>query len=235
VSAPSGPARNRVDPFGDVVAAPGLGAWMGNRGRLHDGAGSRDVRRHHVGRAWITCALNFRGRRVRQWDPGHYTPLFFLDEATALAAGHRPCAECRRADYTRFRDLVAAAHRTTHLPATGLDRLLHEERWDTRRRTRRLHAYAWGDLPDATFVLLASGPAVVRGDDLLAWQPDNTYAASALERPRTGTASVITPPSSVEALRAGYPVQVGPFSPVDQAAAGPGDAQASPSSSREKA
>lgn len=226
MSAPDGPARNRVDPFGDVVAAPGLGAWMGNRGRLHDGAQRRDVRRHHVGRAWITCALDFRGRRVRQWDPGHYTPLFFLDEALALAAGHRPCAECRRGDYTRFRDLVAGAHRTAHLPATGLDRLLHEERWDSRRRTRRLHAYAWADLPVGSYVLLASGPALVRGDDLLAWQPDNTYAASALERPRSGTASVITPPSSVEALRAGYPVQVGRPASV---------AQASPSSSSEKA
>lgn len=225
-STSSGPARNRVDPFGEVVAAAGLGTFMGNRGRLHDGAGGREVRRHHVGRAWITCLLDFRGRRVRQWDPGHYTPLFFLDEALALAAGHRPCAECRRADYTRFRDLVAAEHRTSHLPAAGLDRLLHDERWDSRRRTRRLHAYAWDEVPDGAFVLLERGPAVVTDTALLPWQPDNTYAASPVERPRTGTATVITPPSSVAALRAGYPVQV----------ARPGTgSQASPSSSSEKA
>jgi len=121
---------------------------MGNRGRLHDGAGTRDVRRHHVGRAWITCALDFRGRRVRQWDPKRYTPLFFLDEAVALAAGHRPCAECRRPAFNQFRDLVGAARGIGHLPAPGLDQLLHDERWDARRRTRRLHSYAWDDVPD---------------------------------------------------------------------------------------
>jgi hypothetical protein len=170
--------------------------------------------------------LDFRGRRVRQWDPGHYTPLFFLDEAVALAAGHRPCAECRRDDFQRFRDLVAALHRTSHLPAPGLDRLLHDERWDPRRRTRRLHAYAWGDVPNATFVLLDSGPAVVVGDGLLPWRPDNAYAASPVERPLAGTATVITPPSSVEALRAGFAAQIGRR---------PGGPQASPSSSREKA
>ena len=104
------PARNRVTPLGEVVAAPGRGAFMGNRGRLHEGAGTRDVRRHHVGRAWITCVLDFRDRRVAQWHPHHYTPLFLLDEPLALAAGHRPCAECRRADFNRFRDLVAEAH-----------------------------------------------------------------------------------------------------------------------------
>jgi hypothetical protein len=220
------PARNRVDPLGDVVAAPGRGDLMGNRGRLHDGAGTRGVRRHHVGRAWITCLLEFRDRRVRQWDPSHYTPLFFLDEALALAAGHRPCAECRRADFGRFRDLVAASHRTTHLPAPGLDRLLHDERWDPRRRTRRLHAYAWGDVPDGTYVLLGSGPAVVTNGGLLPWLPDNTYAATPVERPRGGIATVITPPSSVEALRAGFEVRVGRR---------PGGPQASPSSSSEKA
>jgi hypothetical protein len=226
VSGPDAPARNRVDPLGDVVAAPGRGDLMGNRGRLHDGAGTRGVRRHHVGRAWITCLLEFRDRRVRQWDPSHYTPLFFLDEALALAAGHRPCAECRRADFGRFRDLVAASHRTTHLPAPGLDRLLHDERWDPRRRTRRLHAYAWGDVPDGTYVLLGSGPAVVTNGGLLPWLPDNTYAATPVERPRGGIATVITPPSSVEALRAGFEVRVGRR---------PGGPQASPSSSSEKA
>ena len=220
------PARNRVDPFGNVVAAPGRGDLMGNRGRLHDGAGTRDVRRHHVGRAWITCLLDVRDRRVRQWDPSHYTPLFFLDEALALAAGHRPCAECRRADFGRFRDLVAVAHRTTRLPAPGLDRLLHDERWDARRRTRRLHAYAWGDLPDGTYVLLGSGPAVVTSGGLLPWLRDNTYAAAPVERPRVGIATVITPPSSVEALRGGFEVHVGRR---------PGGPQASPSSSSEKA
>jgi hypothetical protein len=197
---------------------------MGNRGRLHDGDGTRDVRRHHVGRAWITCVLEFRGRRAAQWDAGHYTPLFFLDEPVALAAGHRPCAECRRADFTRFSDLVAAVHGLAHLSAPDLDRLLHEERWDAARRTRRLHAYAWGDLPDGAYVLLDSGPAVVDGGGLLPWLPANAYAVSPLPRPPRGAATVITPPSSVEALARGFPVRIG----RERA-----EPQASPSSSSE--
>jgi hypothetical protein len=198
------PARNRVSPLGDVVAAPGRGTFMGNRGRLHDGAASRDVRRHHVGQAWITCLLDFRGRRVAQWHPHRYTPLFFLDEPLALAAGHRPCAECRRADYTRFRDLVAEAHGREHLSAPDLDRLLHDERWDSSSRTRRLHEYAWSDLPDGAFVVVDAGPAKVQGGALHVWQPDNTYAAATVPRATSGTASVVTPPSSLAALRAGY-------------------------------
>jgi hypothetical protein len=177
---------------------------MGNRGRLHEGAGSRDVRRHHVGRAWITCVLEFRGRRAAQWHPHHYTPLFFLDEAVALAAGPRPCAECRRSDFSRYRDLVAAAHGVGHLSAPHLDRLLHDERWDAAGRTRRLHAYAWGDLPEGAFVLLDAGPAVVAGEALRPWLPDNSYADATVPRPSTGTATVVTPPSSLAALRAGY-------------------------------
>jgi hypothetical protein len=205
------PAANRVTPLGEVVAAPGRGSWMGNRGRLHDGAGTRQVRRHHVGRAWITCVLDFRDRRVVQWHPGRYTPLFFLDEAVALAAGHRPCAECRRADYLRFRDLVAAGLGVDRLAAPELDRLLHEERWDSRHRARRLHAAAWPDLPDGAFVLLDAGPARVAGERLVPWRADNSYASTdaAVARPTRGTATVVTPPSSLDALRRGYPVQVG--------------------------
>ena len=91
------PARNRVTPSGKIVSAAGRGAWMGNRGRLHRG---HEIVRNHQSKAWITCLLEFKGRHAPQWAPNHYTQLFFLDEALALAAGHRPCAECRRADYT---------------------------------------------------------------------------------------------------------------------------------------
>lgn len=207
------PARNRVSPLGDVVAAPGRGAWMGNRGRLHDGSGTREVRRHHVGRAWITCALAFGNRRVRQWDLGHYTPLFFLDETVSFAAGHRPCAECRRPAFTAFRDLVAEVAGTGRLSAPELDRLLHDERWDPARRGRRLHAYAWADLPDGAFVLLDDGPALVAGAGLVPWRPDNTYAARPVPRPGIGRARLVTPPSSAAALRRGYPAQVGAAAP----------------------
>lgn len=98
------PAQNRVTPWGDIVSSPLRGAWMGNRGRLHDESGARLVVRQHQTHSWITCVLSFKDRHAPQWDPHHYTPLFFLDEAVALAAGHRPCAECRRADFLAYQD-----------------------------------------------------------------------------------------------------------------------------------
>jgi len=211
------PARNRVSPLGDIVAATGRGTWMGNRGRLHEGRGTRDVVRHHQSRAWITCALDFWGRRVAQWEPGHYTPLFFLDEAVALAAGHRPCAECRRPAYREFRDAAARHLGTARLLAPQLDRVLHEQRWDGVTRGRRLHELAWRDLPEGAFVLASSAgepassaraPALVRDDHLRRWLPDNSYG-DRVPRPRRGTATVITPPATLAVLRAGYPVQLG--------------------------
>ena len=201
------PARNRVSPLGEVVAAPGRGAWMGNRGRLHEGAGTRDVVRNHQTKAWITCALTFWDRRVAQWEPGHYTPLFFLDEAVALSAGHRPCAECRRPAYREFIGVVSEARGVQRLLATELDRLLHQERWDPATRTRRLHEATWTALPTGAFVLLDDGPGLVADEHVTLWQSDNTYGRR-LPRPRSGTVTLVTPPSTVEALRGGYPVQI---------------------------
>ncbi len=206
------PAQNRASPLGEVVAATGRGAWMGNRGRLHEGSGSRVVVRHHQSRAWITCVLSFRGRRAAQWDPHHYTPLFFLDEAVSFAAGHRPCAECRRSAYVEFRDLVARELGIPRLSAPDLDRHLHEERWDPARREHRLHEARWTDLPEGAFVLLDAGPALVRADHLTLWRPDNSYGAQ-LDRPRSGVATVVTPPPTLAVLRAGYPVQLGQARP----------------------
>ncbi len=94
------PARNRVTPMGDIAAIPLRGAWTGNRGILHSG---HEIVRFHASDLWITCALDFRGRRHQQWQPGHYTFLYFHDEAVSFAAGHRPCAECRRDSYDAYR------------------------------------------------------------------------------------------------------------------------------------
>src|ERR1700761_3823784 len=111
--------RNRVLPDGSIVAVAGRGAWMGNRGCLHEG---HEIVRPWRLRAWITCQLSFRGRRVAQWAPRRYTPLFFYDEAVAFAAGHRPCGECRHRDYLAYRDAAGAA------TAEALDARLHAER-----------------------------------------------------------------------------------------------------------
>src|SRR6478736_8868570 len=110
------PLRNRVTPLGELVADPARGLVYGNRGCLHDDRGR--IRRRYAGRRWIACRLEFRGRRrAALMQPGRYTELFFLDEATALAAGHRPCAECRRPDYDRF----VARWRRLHPAEAGAD------------------------------------------------------------------------------------------------------------------
>jgi hypothetical protein len=197
------PARNRVSPLGDVIAVSGRGAWMGNRGRLHEGHGARDVVRGHQHKTWITCALSFRDRRVAQWRPNRYTPLFFLDEAVAFAAGHRPCGECRHNAYIQYRTLWAQTHGGTTPYAKEMDALLHLERIG-----RAEHRAGWEGLPNGAFVATDSGPAVVLGGHLAVWaQHDNIYRYK-LPRPTSGAATVLTPPSTLQILRAGYEAQV---------------------------
>jgi hypothetical protein len=194
------PLRNRVSPLGELVADPGRGLVYGNRGCLHDAAGQ--VRRHHAGRRWIACRLSFRGRRRAQLlQPGRYTELFFLDDATALAAGHRACAECRREDHDR----LLAAWRELHpgeTRADAVDRRLHSERLDPRTRTQRRHEAPLDDLPDGTFVMLDGEPFLVLGSHLHRWTPGGYTERRS--RPPGTRAEVVTPPSLVALLRAGW-------------------------------
>jgi hypothetical protein len=162
----NGLARNRVAPLGDIVAAPGRGARTGNRGQLHEGTGSRDIVRDHRGKAWLICTLSFKGRRSPQWQPGHYTHLFFLDEAVGFAAGHRPCAECHYPAFAAYRDAWAAAHGGQRPYAREMDSRLHAERVRDRHGRRVLTAMPWAVLPDGVFVLAGQDPAVVVGDHL---------------------------------------------------------------------
>ena len=195
------PARNRVWPLGEIIAAAGRGAWMG--GRRHRGRGTRDIVRNHQHKTWITCVLSFRGRRVAQWEPTRYTPLFFLDEAVALAAGHRPCAECRHRSYTEYRRLWTETHSGATPYASEIDSQLHRE-----RTGEAGHYAAWNRLPDGLFVRTDCGPAVIAGDRLAVWdRQDNAYRKWR-PRPKTGTATVLTPASTVDIIRAGYPVQI---------------------------
>jgi hypothetical protein len=195
------PARNRVSPRGNIIATPGRGAWMGNRGRLHEGAGTRDIVRNSRGKAWITCLLEFRGRYTQQWAPTHYTQLFFLDEAVAFAAGHRPCAECRRGDYNAYRQAWQHNHDDAAPYAKDMDSVLHHER-------SAPHTLAWADLPDGAFVETDDGPAVVAGDHLTVFDEQAYTYGQRLPRPVGGHATVITPSSNVAVLRAGYRVQI---------------------------
>ena len=197
------PARNRVTPAGDIVAIPLLGAWCGNRGIIHR---EHEIVRFHASDLWITCALEFRGRWQRQWQPRHYTLVFFHDEAVSFAAGHRPCAECRREAYNAYRSAWSAGRGSDLPSAKEMNRQLHGERIVRGTHRRRLHELAWSGLPDGAFALVEDGPAVVVDDQLSVWTPAG-YGRR-LRRPRTGTATVITPPSTVAALRAGCPVQI---------------------------
>ncbi len=192
--------RNRVTPLNEIVADPSRGLVYGNRGCLHDDEGR--IRRVYAVRRWIACRLEFKGwQRGPLVQPGRFTELFFLDEATAFAAGHRPCALCRREDYDRFGALWAE-HHDGERGADAIDRRLHGERLTADRRQRR-HEAASGDLPDGAFVLRDGAPWLVYGDALLRWSPAG-YAERAA-RPAAGErAVVVTPPSLVAVLRDGW-------------------------------
>lgn len=195
------PLQNRVDPFGALVATPARGTLFGNRGgRFH-----RDDRtlgqRRWASRQWICCVLSFKGRRHKVWGPG-YTDLFFLDEVTALAAGHRPCFECRRADARSFAEKWAQAKRTDFPYVDEMDRVLQAERLDG--RAKRMHQMPVDELPDGAFIDIDGNAFALRGSHLLRWS-ENGYTGK-IARPR-GMAAVLTPPSIVGVLRAGYQPQ----------------------------
>jgi hypothetical protein len=192
------PLQNRVTPLGELVADPARGLVYGNRGCLHDAEGR--IRRVFQVRRWIACRLEFRGRRrFPLMRPGRFTELFFLDEATAFAAGHRPCAECRREDYDRFSAIWRGLH--DEVGADTIDARLHDERIDSATHERRLHSAAFEELPDGVLVLHDGGAKLVLGGVLRPW----SFAGYGPSEPRpAGTATSITPPSLVEVLRAGW-------------------------------
>jgi hypothetical protein len=182
------PFQNRVTPLGELIATPERGLVYGNRGRLHDAHGI--IRRQWQVKRWISCRLEFRDRHRAggPMAPNRYTGLFFLDDATALSAGHRPCAECRNADYRRFLALTGAES------AGELDEMLHAERG-------HLHESELDRLPDGAFVLLDREPWTVLGPDLLRWTPGG-YSE---RRPRwNGRTEMITPPTSLRVLASGW-------------------------------
>ena len=203
------PRSNRVTPLGELISVPERGLVYGNRGCLHDGRGA--IRRRWAVRRWIACRLQFRGRRRRPlMMPGRYTELFLLDEVTALAAGHRPCAECRREDYRALQHIWATEYGLgeARLRADAIDERLHAERL-TSDGARRLHDLTFGVLPDGAFVLLGEDgpdggePWLVYGEELLRWTPAG-YTGR-VPRPGAHTrARVLTPPSLLALLSAGW-------------------------------
>ena len=189
--------QNRVTPFGDVVALPGRGTLMGNRGVLHDD--DRRIVKPWQVRRWIACVLEFRGRKRQVMTPHRYTELFFLDEAAAFSAGHRPCAECRRADYVRFRDLWAAAFGGP-AGADDMDGRIHGDRLTG--KTKRTYRAEIASLPDGTYVALDGKAMLVWGSWLYPWS-DGGYGPRGARAVR-GEVEVLTPRSIVEILAGGF-------------------------------
>lgn len=200
------PRQNRVTPQSTLIAHPARGLLMGNRGCLHDPQGR--IVRSFSGKRWICCLTAFKGRRRELMQHGRYTELFFLDEAVALAAGHRPCAECRRADYLRFGAAWCAAGLGDKVGATQMDALLHRERLTpVTKRQKTSHALLH-TLPDAAFVLVASKPHLVWQGRLFPYQPEGY--GPALSLPGSTPLTVLTPTPILLVLRYGYAPQLHP-------------------------
>lgn len=201
------PLQNRVTPEGEIIATAHRGLMMGNRGGAFHLPDRTLGRRRWATRQWIACVLEFKGRHREVMQPNRYTELFFLDEATALAAGHRPCFECRRADADRFAELWARTQGgSERARAPAMDEQLHAERVGRDRRKRTFRARR-ADIPSGAFVRYAHGdgarPYLVVGDSLLAWTPAG-YSALVLSATVSEEVEVLTPRSIVAVLAAGY-------------------------------
>lgn len=191
------PLQNRVLPTGEIISDPARGTMMGNRGILHNDDRTL-LKRRWQHPHWVTCLTDFKDRQRTVMAPGNYTELFFLDEATALAAGHRPCAECRRSAYMRFRTRFDMANGTTTLPA--LDRMLHRDRVKRNRQQVRFEA-PLETLPDGVFVLYRDAPHLVWNESLLRYSPNGYEDRS---RHPAGQVTVLTPRSTVATIALGY-------------------------------
>jgi hypothetical protein len=204
------PLQNRVTPEGEIIATPHRGLLMGNRGGAFHLPDKTLGPRRWATKQWIACVLEFKGRHREVMQPNRYTELFFLDEATALAAGHRPCFECRRADAERFAGLWTKVHGgDERARAPAMDEELHAERV-TGDRSKRTFRARRGEVPSGAFVRYrqageANGgqPYLVLGHHLLAWSPVG-YTALVISAAPTEEVDVLTPPSIVAVLSAGY-------------------------------
>ena len=199
--------QNRVDPFGNIIATAARGAWMGNRGQLH--GATKTILRPFKLKAWITCQLEFKGWHRKVMSPNLYTELFFLDEATAFAAGHRPCFECRKQAYNLFKLCWLKGN-----PAYGfnektsikmIDEIMHAERINS-NGDKVIFNEKLSKLPDGVFVQIDNNPYLISEKKLYLWTPFG-YEKLQLFSPDS-IVHVLTPKSSVNAIRAGYHPQV---------------------------
>jgi len=193
------PLQNRVTPTGDIIATPHRGMFTGNRGVIHDPA-SKALTRRWANKAWLTCVCEFRGRRREVMGGRSWTELFFLDEATALSAGHRPCFYCRRDAAVRFRAAWEAGNGATNVSARDIDAVLHGERLSGGKK--RLHPLPMPleELPAGAMVQQGNGSYLIARRRALSWSPAGYGQAQTTLQ----DAMLLTPPSTLRALSAGY-------------------------------
>ena len=194
------PLQNRVTPTGDIIATPHRGMFTGNRGIIHDPATKTLLKKRWSSPAWITCVCEFRGWRRKVMGTRSWTELFFLDEATAFAAGHRPCFFCRRDDANRFRAAWEEGNGVKSILAREMDRVLHGERLE--RGKKRLHPLPMpvGHLPDGAMVQQDEATFLIVQGRALRW----SMAGYGKTDCAIDGALLLTPPSTLRALGAGY-------------------------------
>ncbi len=199
--------QNRVNPFGDIVKTEARGAWMGNRGVIHNH--QQELVKPFKLKAWLICKLEFKGRKRPVMAPNQYTELFFMDEATAFAAGHRPCCECRRADYDKFKSLWLKAN-----PEYGfnlktsiqqIDEILHQERVGAAKEKVTFEASP-NDLPNGSFIALNQNAYLIWDGLMYLWSPFGYEKGIMISE--GGKVQVLTPKSVVKTFAAGYVPQV---------------------------
>lgn len=195
------PLQNRVTPTGEIAAIPARGMFVGNRGIIHNPATKTLLKKRWSTDAWLTCMLEFRGRRRKVMQRQSWTELFFLDEATAFAAGHRPCFYCRREDANRFRAAWEKGNRVSEVLAPDMDAVLHRERFAS---AKKLHPLPMSieKLPDGSMVQAGEESFLIAHGKPLLWSPSGYRAVKGSIK----DAKLLTPPSTVRAFAAGYRV-----------------------------
>jgi hypothetical protein len=199
--------QNRVDPLGQIIATSARGLWMGNRGVIHNE--HKQITKAFKHQAWIICQLQFKERKRTVMTPNRWTELFFLDEATAMAAGHRPCFECRKEDANRFKSYWIQGNPMHNFSLKtsilDIDAIIHEERIDA-DKNKVTHQRKFSDIPDGTFILMNNVPYLLLGGRCYRWTPVGYEDSISL--PKTSTLTILTPNSIVNAFRAGYVPQI---------------------------
>ena len=199
--------QNRVNPFGEIIETKARGAWMGNRGRIHNE--HQQIGSRYKLPAWLICKLEFKGRKRQIMAPNSYTELFFLDEATAFAAGHRPCFECRREDFNRFRKLWLEGNRQYNFSGKTsireIDQVLHNQRIN-KDGTKKMYPEELNKLPDGTIVSFQESAFLLFKKQLYLWTPYGYEKrnSSVIK----GNVNVLTPLSIVNTFKAGYEPQI---------------------------